>query len=159
MQVTQRSPRRFSHINKAVHAIRNTDGSADLIARSFSIGTFIALLPTFGFGIVIAGLLLLFFASLNRPAIIAAFAVWNPLVQIPLYILSFEIGIILYGNAPVVAYDIEFLNQVFTITQRVLIGNFIITSCITMISYLTVFFAIRIFKHKPLLPWEKSERV
>lgn len=148
----ERTTFRFAHVYRAVYAIRHTNGSADRIARSFAIGTFIALLPTFGFGIAVAGMLFILFSTLHRPAVIAAFAVWNPLIQIPLYVLALEIGTVLYGTAPVITYNIEFLNQAITITRRVLVGNLIITTCITIIAYLAVYMAIRKFKHKPLFP-------
>ncbi len=142
----------FNHLKAALQRIKNTEGSADRVARSFAVGSFFALLPTFGFGIVFAGLTLLLLNSLNRTAVIAAFVVWNPIVQIPLYLLSFQIGASLFAGAPVLAYNVELLNHVVSLTRRLLVGNLIITTILTSLSYLTVFVLIRTYKRKPIFP-------
>lgn len=127
-----------------------TDGSAEIVARSFAIGTFIALLPTVGLGFFFTLLLLVYFTSLHKPAALSAFVVWNPLVQVPLYALSAIIGGLIFSGMPVVSYDFAFLDHVVNFTRRVFIGNLIVTTTLTIISYLAVFIAIRRLKHKPV---------
>ncbi len=109
------------------------------IAAGFAIGTFISLLPTFGFSIILVTLFLLLFPKVNRPATVIALAFWNPILQVPIYTLSYEIGSMIFGDLPVVKYNIEILNQFFTLTRRLVVGNLITTSLLSVLSYLFVF--------------------
>lgn len=113
------------------------------IADGFSLGTAIAILPTFGFGILLGAFLSFLFPKINRPALFSALAVWNPLTQIPIYAASYWIGDKLLGRAPVIEFDIEILNQVYTLTMRLLIGNIILTLTLTAISYFVVYYISR----------------
>lgn len=105
------------------------------LALGLAIGTFIALLPTFGFGVFMALLLIFIFPHINRPAVLVAFLIWNPLTQIPIYALSFQLGSILFAGVPVVQYDFEMLNQIYSFTRRFLVAHVLITSVITTIIY------------------------
>ena len=109
------------------------------IASGFAIGTAIALLPTFGFGILLVVPLLILFPDINKPATFIAFAFWNPLIQIPIYALSFKIGSLLFGDLPIVKYNIEILNQIHTLTRRLIAGNIIVTTIFSTCSYIIVY--------------------
>ena len=108
------------------------------IASGFAIGTFIALLPTFGFSILLAFVFLALFPTINRPAALLALAIWNPLVQVPIYTLSYQIGDLLFSSAPLLSYKFEILNQIYYFTRRFLIGHLLLTIIITVISYSTI---------------------
>lgn len=152
----------LTYLEKIVADVLHTDGSAKRVALSFAIGTFIALLPTFGIGVFVGLLFLLLFPYLHKPALLSAFVVWNPFVQIPLYSLGIAIGAYLYSGMPVVTYDFVLLDQVIALTRRVLIGNLIVTSTLTLLSYAAIFILIRKMKHRPLImntpPKTKSRR-
>lgn len=105
------------------------------IALGVSLGTFVALLPTFGFSALLSLLIVFLFPKVNRPAIFFALIIWNPFVQIPVYALSFQLGNILFAGLPMVNYDIEILNQIYSFTRRFLIAHLIIVSVITLITY------------------------
>jgi len=105
------------------------------IALGIAIGTLVALLPTFGFSAVLALLLIFIFPNINRPAIFVSLIIWNPLVQIPIYAASFQLGSLLFTDAPLVKYDIEILNQLYSFTQRFLIAHLIIILGMTAITY------------------------
>ena len=105
------------------------------IALGIAIGTLVALLPTFGFSAVLALLLIFIFPNINRPAIFVSLIIWNPLVQIPIYAASFQLGALLFTDAPLVKYDIEILNQLYSFTQRFLIAHLIIILGMTAITY------------------------
>ena len=107
------------------------------IALGLAWGTFIALLPTFGFSILLALLFSFMFPHINRPAIIVALIVWNPLVQIPIYAASFQIGSLLFEGMPVVKYNIEVLNQFYTFTRRFLVAHLAITFTLSLFTYLS----------------------
>jgi uncharacterized protein (DUF2062 family) len=105
------------------------------IALGLAIGTLVTLLPTFGFSALLALLLIFIFPTINRPAIFISLIVWNPLVQIPVYAASFQLGSYLFADATLVKYDIEVLNQLYSFTRRFLIAHLIIVSGITLVTY------------------------
>ncbi len=105
------------------------------IALGLAIGTLVSLLPTFGFSALLALLLIFIFPSINRPAIFVSLIIWNPLIQIPIYAASFQLGSILFADATLVKYDIEILNQLYSFTRRFLVAHLIIVSIITMLTY------------------------
>lgn len=121
-----------------------------MVAFSFALGTFLALLPTLGFAPFLGLLLLVLVPALHKPALLTAFVVWNPLVQIPLYTLSIAIGSALFSGMPIVSFDIAFLDHVYNLTRRVLVGNLIVTSTLSVVSYFTIFVLIRCAKGRPV---------
>ena len=112
------------------------DFSPHSIALGVAIGTLVALLPSFGFSALLALLLIFIFPTINRPAIFISLIIWNPLVQIPIYALSFQLGSMMFTDAPLVKYDIEVLNQLYSFTKRFLVAHMIIVSGITLATYL-----------------------
>jgi uncharacterized protein (DUF2062 family) len=83
----------------------------------------------------LALLLICIFPTINRPAILISLIIWNPLLQIPVYAASFQLGSHLFADATLVKYDIEILNQLYSFTRRFLIAHLIIVSGITLATY------------------------
>jgi len=110
----------------------------DNIALSFAIGTFIAIIPMFGAGILLGLAIAFMFRKLNKIALMSAFVVWNPLFTVPLIALSGNIGNLLFDGMEVVKYELEFFNNFFTFTRRFLVGNLIIDAIFTLISYFAI---------------------
>ncbi len=108
------------------------------IALGLALGTFIALLPTFGFGILVAMGILFFFPHINKPATVFAFILWNPFTQIPVYMLSIHLGSFLFEGIPIVKYDIEILNQFYTFTRRFLVAHVLVSLACSLIIYLSI---------------------
>lgn len=119
------------------------------LAFGVAFGTLVALLPTFGFSVAIALGLLIFMPKINRPAVLLALAFWNPLMQIPVYALSLEVGSALYTGDNVVMYQLELLNQLHTYTLRFLLGHLSVTLLFTIMSYLVAFIVAKIIACKP----------
>lgn len=111
------------------------DFTAHDIALGIAIGTFIALLPTFGFSVFLALLFVFIFPHVNRPAIFLALLIWNPVVQVPVYALSLHLGSMLFEGQPLIQYDIAVLNQIYSFTRRFLVAHMIITTVFTMLMY------------------------
>ena len=105
------------------------------LALGVALGTFLALLPTFGFSAFIALALLPFLKRINRPAVFVAIFFWNPIVQIPVYAASLQLGSLIFAGAPIVHYDIELLNHLYTFTRRFLVGHLIMTIGLTATSF------------------------
>ena len=108
------------------------------IALGFAVGTFIALLPTFGFGAFIGLFLLLIFENMNKVSLLSAFVIWNPLILAPIYYLSYRFGILLCGG--VVADKLSFRIQdlLYSFSRTFLIGNFIISLSISILCYFLI---------------------
>lgn len=119
------------------------DFTPHTIAFGLSIGTFIALLPTFGFSILLALLFIFIFPKVNRPAVFLALLVWNPIIQIPIYTLSFQLGSFLYEGATLVKYDVEILNQLYSFTRRFLVAHMIITTTLTVLVYISSYTSLK----------------
>lgn len=109
------------------------------LALGVALGTFLALLPTFGFSALIAFGLLPFLTKINKPAVFVAILFWNPLIQIPVYAASLQLGSLIFAGAPVVHYDIELLNHLYTFTRRFLVGHLIMTVGLTFLSFVLTY--------------------
>lgn len=108
------------------------------IALGFSIGAFIAILPTPGFSVLIGVLIAILYKKINKYALFGALALFNPIMMIPLYTLSYKIGDLFLSTQPITTFEIIFLNTVLTYTKRYLLGAVIVASIGSTISYFIV---------------------
>ena len=70
------------------------------IAGSFSIGVFIAVLPSMGLGLLVFLYLARISRRISRIAIFSSALVINPLVKAPMYVAAFWIGAWIFGPVP-----------------------------------------------------------
>jgi len=124
--------------------------SPQSIALGFAIGTFIAIIPTPGFGITLALLLILIFKRLSKYAILAALAIFNPFVLTPLYIMSFNVGAKYFQNMPGFHYNIKIFEQTIQFSTSFLLANAIIALAIASVSYILILIIVSIYKSKHL---------
>ena len=132
------------------HEVIRVKKSPHSIALGFSIGTLIAILPTFGLGALIGIIVILIFEKVNKFSLFIAFAVWNMLTLMPIYLLSYKIGEILFGTIPVYKFKIVLLNQAYNFTRRFLVGNFILAIVISVLSYFFVKKLAQVYQKKHL---------
>ena len=125
-----------------------TKRSPESIALGFSVGTFIAVLPTPGLSLLIGLVIVLVFSRISKYALFSAFLVWNPLVLVPLHMLSYRMGLFLLGSAHTEAYGITFLSHAYSFTARFLLGNLIIASALSCLAYFLVISAARAYQGK-----------
>lgn len=138
-------------IKKHFEEILKIRSSPSSIAFGFAIGTAIAILPTFGLGILIGLMIILIFKKINKISMLIAFAIWNPFLLIPLAAVSYKIGDMIFVGAPVYNYKFWILNQIFTYSRKFLLGNIILTISISVLSYFIVFFSVRFYqKNHPI---------
>jgi len=135
-------------IKKHLNDVIRIKKSPESIAIGFALGTFIAILPTFGLGLLIGLGVILIFKKISKVAMIVAFAVWNPLILIPLYSLSYAIGDFLLKDLPVRTFRFYYLNQIYVYSRRVLLGNLIISIFASVFSYFLVLKATRSYQDK-----------
>ncbi|MFH0860273.1 MAG: DUF2062 domain-containing protein [Candidatus Altiarchaeota archaeon] len=108
------------------------------IALGFAIGSFIAIMPTPGFGTLLGLLVVLLYKKVNKLSVFLGLAFWNPLTLVPLYILSYKIGDMLLAPVPVVDYDIGVMYAGYHLTRRFLLGNLILSTLLSTVSYAAV---------------------
>jgi len=109
--------------------------SPDSVAWGGAVGTFIAILPTPGFNILLGLLMLAAFPKMNKFALVGALAFWNPLVCTPLYWLALQIGDALFGATEIVKYKLMLLDQIYQYSRRFLAGIGIIASVMSLVVY------------------------
>ncbi len=124
------------HLKQEWAKILLGDFTTHHMALGLAIGTIIALLPTFGFSALLALVVIFLFPHINRPTIFLALIIWNPIVQIPIYLFSFHLGSILFSGMPIVEYDFELLNQLYTFTRRFLVAHVLITLSLSIMTYI-----------------------
>jgi uncharacterized protein (DUF2062 family) len=105
------------------------------IALGFTIGTFISILPTPGFNILLGALVMALYPRINKLAIFGAMAFYNPIVMIPFYWASYALGSAMFSAVPVVLYDVVILDQAYDFTRRYLVGNLIVAMTTTTLTY------------------------
>jgi uncharacterized protein len=125
-------------LKRHIEDLRSINSTPHEIALGFALGTFVAILPTFGLGVLIGVLIIFLKKDVNKLALFAAFAVWNPIILVPINTLAFHIGDTLLQGAPIIEYYVSLANQVFHFTRRLLIGNIILSTMLTGISYYLV---------------------
>ena len=99
--------------------------SSQAIAAGFAVGTFLSILPMPGFSPVLAVIIVLIFKKISKIAIFVAMAIWNPVLLIPLYVVSYWLGDVLMGSVPLSSFNMTVLNRVYYFTDRFLLGNLI----------------------------------
>lgn len=135
-------------IKRFLVEITTSKVSTHNLAFGFALGTFIAILPTPGFGILISIFLIYSFKKINATSILFPFAVWNPLVLAPLYILSYKIGDLIFAAKVTIENDYSYFYKVIHFCQTYLVGNVIIAILFSIISYFVIFKVAEIFKLK-----------
>lgn len=111
------------------------------IALGFAIGTLIEFLVPVPFAdFIIAFIIISIFERVSKFSLFGALLFWNALITWPLLALSLKIGNFLYGSEPVMRYKIEFLNNVYNFTKRILVGNVIIGGSLAFLSYFIIKF-------------------
>jgi uncharacterized protein len=135
------------HINKVLELKTNPHN----IALGFALGTFIALLPTFGLGALIGLFLLLIFENINKISLLSAFVVWNPLILAPIYYLSYKLGVLIYGGVIYSEFSFRFKDLLYTFSKTFLVGNFILSLVTSIFFYFLIkFILIKINSKKTL---------
>lgn len=92
----------------------------------FTIGTLIGILPTPSVGFLLGLLVILIFENVNKYSLFGALILWNLIILLPIYILSYEIGDFLFGELPVVEYDITIFDRIYYFSRSFLVGNLIV---------------------------------
>lgn len=134
-----------------IQKLANENSTPTSIALGFTLGTFIAILPTPGFGAFLAISLTLVFKIFNRLAVIVAVTIWNPLLLVPLYYLSYLFGSLLLARPINLQEELSLYEMLSEYTYAFLVGNFILAVLIAMGSYIGIFRLMTVYiRHQQL---------
>ena len=129
----------FRKIKYAILRISRARGSVNEIASGASIGTFFAVFPTFGIGILMVLILSRIF-RFNLIAAVSSSIISNPLTSPFFMLLSFKIGSLFLH--PQIDFNIkEWQHQLGEAGLAILIGALIVSSTVSII----VYFAVKYF--------------
>jgi uncharacterized protein len=126
-------------VKKHLGKIMRLDANPFFIALSFALGTIIAVLPTFGLGLVMGLVLLFFFRRLSKAAMIAAFVLFNPLIQLLLNVLNYNIGLRILAGKSVGEAGVEVYNALALYTQRLLLGSVVMALIFGLVGFFIVY--------------------
>ena len=126
--------------------------SPNSIAIGFAVGTFIAMLPTFGFGPLISFIIIVpLFPKINKISLFGAFVIWNPLIMVPFYYLNYVVGGILLHSPVSEPVKISITNLMEMISTRFIVGSVIVSSAMAIICYMIVFSATWFYQERSRL--------
>ena len=122
-----------------IQKLANENSTPTSIALGFTLGTFIAILPTPGFGAFLAISLALVFTIFNRLAVIIAITIWNPLLLVPLYYLCYLLGNVLLDRPINLNEELSLYDLLSDYTTAFLLGNIILAVFISLITYVGIY--------------------
>lgn len=160
------------HITKHYDKAIKQKATPHSIAIGFSIGTFIAIFPTFGLGLLVVLFIMLFYKSMSKIAAIAGLAFWNIFMMLPIFYFSSKIGKFVVNELglkiletdlkfreiirakPFSWHDFwEFMNAY---ARDYLIGNTILACIISVICYFIIKEAVKDYRKLKELRLEKK---
>ena len=113
--------------------------STERVARTFSLGLFVAMLPTVGVGptalLAVSGVV----ERVNRLAVVAAVLVCNPLVKPLVYVLGLAVGFLLLGPVEGIALTEVSLGAAPDVLLRLLVGNLVLALLVAIPGYIVAF--------------------
>ena len=115
------------------------------IAGGFAIGSFIALLPTFGLAYFIGFGILLLAPRLNKFSLFLGIAFWNPIFLAPIYGYSYRLGNFIVGDLTGYTFKFAINSDLVGVLSRFFLGNFILAFTISSLSYVVL---LLIFKYR-----------
>ncbi len=127
------------------------DPSPTDVAKSFSIGAFITMLPTWGTGLLLFIVLIRLFDWINKIALFASVLVFNPVVKWGVYAASFSIGVLLLGPVDGLSTSEVSLSAGPAIVIRLLLGNLILAVIATVLAYFVAYRVATAYNHSSVL--------
>ena len=138
-------------VEKALRDAVEEDHTPQETAFTAAFATFVALLPTFGLGILFFLVLFKFFKRLNKVAVFGTVIVFNPFVLYTFYALSYSLGRLLVRYPPLEeTFELALRTRAFEAVKTFMAGNIIIASTVSLIVYFFVLKAAKISKEREL---------
>ena len=109
------------------------------VAGSFSLGTFITMLPTLGTGLILFVIIVAITDRVSKIALFASVVVFNPVVKWGVYALSFSIGVALLGPVDGVSTSEVSMTAGPEIVLRLLVGNLLLAIIAMVVGYFVAY--------------------
>lgn len=119
--------------------ILKSEDSIRLIAVSFGLGTFVALMPAPGFCTITAVILVAIFRQLSKVGMFIAIALYNGITMIPFYWLGLIVGGIIFNEPQIATSEIDYANILVENGKRFVVGTLAVVIPYSVLSY---FFAL-----------------
>jgi len=145
-------------IRREFYKIISAKGSEHSIALGFAIGSFIAILPSFGLDILIGLLIVLIFKRINKFSLFGSFVVWNPLTLFPIYFLSYQLGSVIFGSTPAIRFNVVMVDMIYNFSARFFAGTFILSLLISVTSYFVIRISVNRYKRRVIRLLKKKEK-
>jgi uncharacterized protein (DUF2062 family) len=158
MNSKQKIKQRITHF---IQQLANENSTPHSVALGFTLGTFIAILPTPGFGAFLALSLTLVFKNVNRLAVVISIAIWNPLLLVPFYYVCYLLGSILLDR-PIQLEELSLYQLLYQYTNAFLLGNIILACVMSAVSYGGIYYLMRLHVNQrqlhKLMDWYRLKR-
>ncbi|MBS3137646.1 DUF2062 domain-containing protein [Candidatus Woesearchaeota archaeon] len=121
------------------------------IAFGLALGLFLGILPTLGFHILLALLIIAIF-RINKVALFIGLALTNPLVTPVIYSASLKIGGLILNTPNIeVSFNLITWGYIKHYIKPFLIGNIILATAAGLISYAITYYFVKYYKNKILI--------
>jgi len=138
-------------VRRAVRSSLTEESTPHQVAGSFALGTFICMLPTLGVGFGVFVVLSLVFRSVNKLAMFASAAIFNPALKSGVWVISLAIGFIVLGPVEGFAIgDVPTLSDGGAIVIRLVFGSFVLAIPTALVAYVVVYRAVVVYKEREL---------
>lgn len=120
------------------------------VAGSFSFGTFVTTLPTFGTGVVLFVLIAYRVKRVSKLALFVPVLILNPIAKWGVYAVSFWVGTVILGPPPSVTRAGITYSAAPEVAARLLVGNLILAVVFAVIGYVMVYRLVVEFRRRDL---------
>lgn len=140
-----------ARVRRAVRASLTEDYTPHQVASSFAIGTFICMLPTLGVGLAVFFVLSFVFRWMNKLALFASAAIFNPIVKTGVWVISLAIGFIVLGSVEGFAIgDVPTLQDGSAIVIRLVFGSFVLAVPTAILAYVGMYRVVVLYERHQL---------
>lgn len=141
----------INRVRRAVRASLTEDYTPHQVASSFAVGTFICMLPTLGVGLAVFFVLSFVFKGVNKLALFASAAIFNPIVKTGVWVISLAIGFIVLGGVDGFAIgDVPTLADGSAIVIRLVFGSVVLAVPTAIIAYAVMYRIVVAYERRQL---------
>ena len=141
----------ITRVRATIRASLTEDYTPHQVASSFAVGTFICMLPTLGVGFAVFVVLSFLFRSLNKLALFASAAIFNPALKSAVWVVSLAIGFVVLGPVDGFAIgDVPTLADGSAIVLRLVFGSFVLAVPTAIVAYVVMYRIVLAYDRRQL---------
>ncbi len=141
----------ITRVRLAIRASLTEDYTPHQVAGSFAVGTFICMLPTLGAGLALFVVLSFIFKSINKLALFASAAIFNPVLKTGVWVVSLAIGFVVLGPVDGFAIgDVPTLADGSAIVIRLVFGSFVLAIPTAILAYAVMYRVVIAYNQRQL---------